>query len=122
MDTKAAIAWFLVFQKHPVLFHGFQYALAVHHDLLCNQVSWSSTGNALVHKTQTIRLLNAMLSGLTEENIELAILAVLVLASNELKHDKLLHDSVWMFDPHMPGANWNSVYSRMEQVGPLYYL
>lgn len=55
------------------------------------------------------------------QNVELAILATLVLASNELKPEKVLADAAMLFDPHLPGATWNSVYARMDQVSPLYH-
>lgn len=108
--------WFELFRDRPLIFHAFQYALAIHHDLLCNQVSWSQSQQVIAHKARTLSLLNQTLSHLSNENIELAILAVLVLASNELQPEKLLPDTVLLFDPHLPGANWNSVYSRMDQV------
>ena len=108
--------WFELFKERPLIFHAFHYALAIHHDLLCNQISWSKSKRVIAHKTQTLRLLNITLSDLSNENIELAILAVLVLASNELQPEKLLSDAVLLFDPHLPGANWNSVYARMDQV------
>ena len=69
-----------------------------------------------MHKTKTIRLLNNILTNLTDDNFEWAILAVLVLASNELKEDKIITGGPSLFEPHMPAANWNSVYARMEQV------
>ena len=110
------MTWFQLFRDRPLIFHAFQYALAIHHDLLYNQISWSKSPQVIAHKTQTLGLLNQTLSHLSNENIELAILAVLVLAANELKPKRLLSDTVLLFEPHLPGANWNSVYSRMEQA------
>jgi hypothetical protein len=108
--------WFELFRDCPLIFHAFHYALAIHHDLLCHQISWSKSQQVIAHKARTLSLLNKTLSHLSNENIELAILAVLVLASNELQSEKLLPDAVLLFDPHLPGANWNSVYARMDQV------
>ena len=117
MDEKAARVWFDVFRSKALIFHGFLYALAVHHDLLCNRISWTTSRATLVHKTRTIELLNDVLSKLTDDNIDLAILAVLVLASNELRPEKvMLPSKTPPFDPHMPAANWVSVYARMDQV------
>jgi hypothetical protein len=116
IDKAASMKWFDLFRERPLIFHAFHYALAIHHDLLCNQISWSKSKQVIAHKTQTLRLLNQTLSDLSNENIELAILAVLVLASNELQPEKILSDVVLLFDPHLPGANWNSVYARMDQV------
>lgn len=116
IDKHASMTWFTLFRDRPLVFHAFQYALAIHHDLLCNHISWSRTPQVISHKARTLALLNQTLSHLSNENIELAILAVLVLAANELKPERLLSDTVLLFDPHLPGANWNSVYSRMEQV------
>jgi hypothetical protein len=119
IDKDASMAWFELFRDRPLIFHAFQYALAIHHDLLCNKISWSQRPQVIVHKARTLSLLNQTLSHLSNENIELAILAVLVLAANELKPERLLSDTVLLFDPHLPGANWNSVYSRMEQASRL---
>lgn len=116
MDREATGIWWDVFRTQPIIFHGFHYALTVHHDLLVNKVDWSSSRAGLMHKTATIRLLNRILSNLNDENIEWAILAVLVLASNELKPDKIITGGPSMFRPHMPKGNWNEVYARMEQV------
>ena len=114
MDRAAAMAWFSAFREQPIIFHAFHYAMAVHHDLLCNSASWTITKNCLRHKIRAIKLLNEILSSLNDDNIEWAILAVVVLASNE--PEKTLTKSVWWFDPHLPSANWMSVYARMEQV------
>lgn len=116
MDTATSAAWFALFRGQPVIYHAFMYALTVHHDLLCNRVSWSTSRDVLVHKTKTITLLNRIISNLDDDNIEPAILAVLVLANNELKPEKLFVTHRVAFEPHMPGANWISVYARMEQV------
>jgi hypothetical protein len=110
------MTWFELFRDRPLIFHAFQYALAIHHDLLCNQINWSQSPQVIAHKARTLGLLNQTLSNLSNENIELAILAVLVLAANELKPEQLLSDTVLLFNPHLPGANWNSVYARMEQA------
>jgi hypothetical protein len=104
MDKDAAKTWFAAFREQPLVYHGFHYGLAVHHDVLCNRVSWSTSRAGLLHKTRTIRLLNETLTTLNDDNIEWAILAVLILAANELEPRKLACESVSLFDPHMPGA------------------
>lgn len=116
IDKAASTKWFELFKERPLIFHAFHYALAIHHDILCSRIDWSTSRQVIAHKSQTLRLLHSTLSNLSDENIELAILAILVLASNELQPEKLLSDNVLLFDPHLPGANWNSVYTRMDQV------
>lgn len=56
-----------------------------------------------MHKTKTIKLLNETLTNLNDDNIDWAILAVLILAANELRPEKLIKKTL-LFDPHLPTA------------------
>ena len=84
IDQTASKSWSHLFQARPLNFHAFQDALAFHHDLLLNQISWSQSQQTIAYRAGTFSLLNQSLPHLSNETIELAILAVLVLASNEL--------------------------------------
>ena len=106
MDKRAARAWFEAFCQHPVIYHSFHYAIAVHRDVVSNRVLYSNSQEILAHKTQAIRLLNAVLAESSDAAVDMIILTTLLLATTELQQEKLDGDLLLLFDPHLPTANW----------------
>ena len=116
MDKRGARAWFEAFCRHPVIYHSFHYAIAVHRDVVSNRVLYSNSQEILAHKTQAIRLLNAVLAESSDAAVDMIILTTLLLATTELQQERIDGDLLLLFDPHLPTANWISVYGRIETV------
>lgn len=105
-----------MFCKHPVIFHGFNYASAIHQDILRNQVSRSTGKDTLAHKAETFRLLKELVPRLDDSNVELILFAVMIMWHYDLREEEIRDADVLPFSPHMPGANWLTVYGRTEGV------
>jgi hypothetical protein len=75
--------WMMAARTSPVCFYGFLYAISNHYDYV-NPTHEASSSTALMrlsYKTQTIKLVNAMLGNLDKEVPDELLAAVLVLAS-----------------------------------------
>ena len=91
------------------------WTLAVHHDLLCNKLSWTVSSKGLAHKTEAFALLKAMVPQIDQSNASIALFGVLLLAALDTEQDTLDQRPVFLFNPHLPNANWLKVYGRMEK-------
>ncbi|KAK3070752.1 hypothetical protein LTR53_009896 [Teratosphaeriaceae sp. CCFEE 6253] len=116
LTPEEATVWFHTFCKHPVIFHGFNYASATHQDILRNRVSRSARRDMLAHKTQTFHLLRELVADVNDDNVELILFAVMIMWHYDLKDEEISDSGSLCFVPHMPGANWLSVYGRTTGV------
>lgn len=116
-DETTSRQWFSAFCNHPVIYHGFHYAAAVHADALRGTVALSEQPQMLKHKIATIQQLRKMLSELESSGIglEIAIHGVLLLASTEIRGDS--HGAEGQIrlpvSPHLPAAGWTTVFARL---------
>ena len=108
-------AWFSAFCEHPLIFHCMNWTLAVHHDLLYNKLSWTASTRGLAQKTEAFSLLKAMVPHIDQSNASVALFGVLLLAALDTQQDILDQHPVFLFDPHLPNANWLNVYGRMDK-------
>lgn len=102
----------LFFEK-PIIFHGFTVASAVHRDILRNEPALSRDQEIIVHHSKLLRLLHDLLNNLDDADIELAVLAILLLTLADLDCFQLGRDSIIPFIPHMASANWINVFGRV---------
>ena len=116
MDKGRTSQWLEIFCQQPMLFHSMHFAVATHHDVLCNEMSWFTSHETLMHKTLTIKHLHETLPKIDDSNIDSVIMAVMVLATSDLQDQQLATEPVLPFDPHMPAAQWINVYGRLELV------
>ncbi|KAK5698616.1 hypothetical protein LTR97_006262 [Elasticomyces elasticus] len=116
LTPEETTVWFQLFCKQPVIFHGFNYASATHGDILRNQVSRSSRRDMLAHKTQCFHLLRDLVANLDDDNVELVLFAVMIMWHYDLRDEEIGDTGSLPFVPHLPGANWLSVYGRTTGV------
>ncbi|KAK5681885.1 hypothetical protein LTS10_006419 [Elasticomyces elasticus] len=116
LTPEETAVWFQLFCKQPVIFHGFNYASATHGDILRNQVSRSSRRDMLAHKTQCFHLLRDLVANLDDDNVELVLFAVMIMWHYDLRDEEIGDTGSLPFTPHLPGANWLSVYGRTTGV------
>ncbi|KAK3635603.1 hypothetical protein LTR56_014643 [Elasticomyces elasticus] len=116
LTPEETAVWFQLFCKQPVIFHGFNYASATHGDILRNQVSRSSRRDMLAHKTQCFHLLRELVANLNDDNVELVLFAVMIMWHYDLRDEEIGDTGSLPFTPHLPGANWLSVYGRTTGV------
>ena len=110
-------AWYAALCKHPAVFHGFVYATAAHQDILSSQLTRSSRKDMLTHKAKAFRSLRDLtLQATSDAEIELLLFAVMVMWHYDLQDEQIAQDEILQFSPHMPGANWLSVYGRTQGV------
>ncbi|KAI7172010.1 hypothetical protein KC316_g10930 [Hortaea werneckii] len=116
--AASSSAWMQAYCQHPLSFHTFNFACAVHADLARNQIVRTRSREVLLHKTMAISLLNQMLATKSKD-LEVILVSVLLLAVNELDERSVSGLSAagfpaLHFQPHMPMCKWISVYGRME--------
>ncbi|RMZ11817.1 hypothetical protein D0864_00879 [Hortaea werneckii] len=116
--TASSCAWMEAYCQHPLSFHTFNFACAVHADLARNQIVRTRSREVLLHKTIAISLLNQMLTTKSKD-LEVILVSVMLLAVNELDERSVSGLSAagfpaMHFQPHMPLCKWISVYGRME--------
>ncbi|KAK4898512.1 hypothetical protein LTR27_004109 [Elasticomyces elasticus] len=72
----------------------------------------------LLHKAETLRLLQEEVNHLSRGNLELVLLVIIHLIREELDSgDKVPTDStILLFNPHMPTSCWMNVYGRTKTV------
>lgn len=100
--------WWTEFCQTPIIYHVAHIASAVHHDLLAGETSWSSDPEILMHKTNTIRMVNEQLTrleSLDHAAIDRLIFAVCTLSRHEIEAKHLEPGEILLFTPHMPHAN-----------------
>ena len=118
-DERSITAWYRAFTEHAIIFHGFHYAAAVHADALQGEKNLSRRPDMLVHKNQTIHLLNDMVARIDEVDMEIVIHIVLMLTWNELEASKLESSlSSSHLSPHFENAGWLNVFGQMGAVEP----
>ena len=117
-QTDDASVLFAGFCQYPIIYHCFHYVYAVHQDAIEKQASRSHGVRALWHHSETIRLLNAMISQLDHENIELALLTIVSLVKSHVEPDQAKKDasSALLFFPHDPFADGLNIYGHTEIV------
>lgn len=106
-----------LFYEQPIVFHGFTVASAVHRDVLRNEPCLSSNREIIAHRGKLLTLLNALLNDLADDDVELAILSILLVTLADLDWYKLQGDPILPFRPHMASANWINVFGRVMSVG-----
>lgn len=124
---------FRIFCEHPAMFHSYFFTAAAHHDILRRQVGWYQRPEMIIHKVKCIQLLNQMISNLSPENIEVAIVTVMYLEYGELD-DGFFERLRNPFDPIPPPLCWQeecwngmltsdmhakAIYMLVQQVGGL---
>lgn len=102
-----------LFYEEPIIFHGFTVASAVHRDILRNEPALSRNQEIIAHHSKLLHLLNNLLNNLEDGDIELAILAILLLTLADLDCFQLGRDIILPFRPHMASANWINVFGRV---------
>ena len=109
-------AWWTEFCQTPIIYHVSHLAAAVHRDLLVGETSWSCSEDILLHKTNTIRMVNeqlARLPSLDRKALDQLIFAVCTLSRHEMEAKHLRPGEVLLFTPHMPCANGMKPLGRL---------
>ncbi|RMZ15908.1 hypothetical protein D0862_01500 [Hortaea werneckii] len=117
--TTSSSAWLEAYCQHPLSFHTFNFACAVHADLAGNQIIRTRSRAALFQKTVTISLLNRILTNQSKD-LEIILVSVLLLAGHELDERSVsgraaVAGPVMHFQPHLPRCRWIDVYGRLEE-------
>jgi hypothetical protein len=108
-------AWFEAYCEHPLIFHCMNWTLAVHHDLLCSKLDWTTSRCGLTHKAKAFSALRELVPNVSRENASIVLFGVLLLAALDTRRDSMDQRPVFLFEPHLPAANWLNVYGRMDK-------
>lgn len=110
-DHEACRTWFTLFCQHEIIFHAFHYAEFVHRTLIQGEANPHRQTRALAHKGETIRLLISIINGHVDFDLDVVLLVMLLLATNEMPPEA---PETWAsFQAHWPTANWLNVYGRL---------
>jgi hypothetical protein len=120
--TQTVSVWTSAFCQYPVVCLSLKFAVAVHRDLMANQLCESQKPEAIKDKLMTIRLLNNILCrDLDETTLDVALLATCILANNELNQDIMEENNhstrtSLRFSPPMPPSKQVRVYGHVSCV------
>lgn len=112
LSPDAAKAWFAAFCEHPAIYYGFILAAATHQDAIENRSERSVQPKTIIYKTRMMRLVRQALYKPAEFDTEILILAILLLWRNDDAPQPLATDTILQISPHLPRANWLSMYGR----------
>ncbi|KAK4955112.1 hypothetical protein LTR10_007306 [Elasticomyces elasticus] len=117
LQPQQISSWFLAFSQSPVVYHALSYTVGAHQEIVSGSTAALVQQQALVHKGQTIKIINELLNDLDNADTEAMILAMFILwRVNAATKQSDQREETLLFSPYMPGANWLSVYGRAEAV------
>ncbi|KAK5738571.1 hypothetical protein LTR17_005907 [Elasticomyces elasticus] len=117
LQPQQISSWFLAFSQSPVVYHALSYTVGAHQEIVSGSTAALVQQQALVHKGQTIKIINELLNDLDNADTEAMILAMFILwRVNAATKQNDQREETLLFSPYMPGANWLSVYGRAEAI------
>ncbi|KAF2167159.1 hypothetical protein M409DRAFT_22587 [Zasmidium cellare ATCC 36951] len=89
----SSFEWFALYCQEPIVFHGFNVAAAMHDDLLSKKGRWSKSSEIISRRA-----------------LEFAVFGIATLIVTTLQES--WPDRGLLLSPHMPSANFDSVFGR----------
>lgn len=94
------------------MFHGFNVAAAMHDDLLSKKGRWSQSSEIISHRGELLGRVGQLISNIDDTKLELATFGIATLIVTTLQVGKIWPDRGLLLSPHMPSANFDSVFGR----------
>ncbi|KAK4493789.1 hypothetical protein PRZ48_014974 [Zasmidium cellare] len=104
--------WFALYCQEPIVFHGFNVAAAMHDDLLSKKGRWSKSSEIISHRGELLGRVGQLISNIEDSKLELAVFGIATLIVTTLQVGRSWPDWVLLLSPHMPSANFDSVFGR----------
>lgn len=104
--------WFALYCQEPIVFHGFNVAAAMHDDLLSKKGRWSKSSEIISHRGELLGRVGQLISNIDDSKLELAVFGIATLIVTTLQVGRSWPDRVLLLSPHMPSANFDSVFGR----------
>lgn len=112
------LAWYSAFCTNELTYHAMSISAGICRGVLNGEVEWTNSPEMLIHKTRAISLVRQQLATHNQWNNEWLIYAILCIGRASPERLDFDSEVVLPFVPHIPQANWNNVYERVELTEP----